>query len=120
MVPLKLQLGQARRRYGLLYTPLPYGQRAWRPHGLLYTLYASRRMRGLLFGYEREDDADAVEGAAQEPPDLLRVGRDELTITLRKRREDAGPLLITGIEVLINYDTPAPGASRGISPFAPS
>ena len=61
-------------------------------------------MRGFPFGYEREDDADAADGAAQEPPDLLRVGRNELTSTLRKRREEAGPLLITGIEALINYD----------------
>ena len=61
-------------------------------------------MRGLPFGYEREDDADAAEGAAQVPPDLLRLGRNELTITVTKRREDEGPLLITGIEVLINYD----------------
>ena len=28
-------------------------------------------MRGLPVAYEREDDADAAEGAAQEPPDLL-------------------------------------------------
>ncbi len=85
-------------------TPVACDHNAWRPHGLLYTLYASRRMRGLPFAYEREDDADAAEGGAQEPPDLLRVGRNELTITLRKRRADAGPLLITGIEALINYD----------------
>ena len=76
-------------------TPVACDHNAWRPHGLLYTLYASRRMRGLPFGHEREDDADAAEGGAQEPPDLLRVGRNELTITVRKRREDAGPLLIT-------------------------
>ena len=85
-------------------TPVACDHNAWRPHGLLYTLYASRRMRGLPFGYEREDDADAAEGAAQEPPDLLRVGRNELTITVRRRREDAGPLPITGLEALINYD----------------
>lgn len=32
------------------------------------------------------------------------MGRNELTITVTKRREDADPLLITGIEVLINND----------------
>ena len=90
--------------YGYGTLPVACDHNAWRPHGLLYTLYASRRMRGLPFGYEREDDADAAEGAVQYPPDLLRLGRNELTITVRKRREDAGPLLITGIEALINYD----------------
>ncbi len=80
-------------------------ENAWRPHGLLYTIYANRRMRGLPFGYQREDDADAAQGAPQGPPDLLCAwGSNELKITLRKRREDTGPLLITGIEVLINYD----------------
>ena len=51
-----------------------------------------------------DGSASAAEGAAQEPPDLLRMGRNELTITVTKRREDADPLLITGIEVLINND----------------
>ncbi|MDE0220929.1 MAG: hypothetical protein OXJ90_16805 [Spirochaetaceae bacterium] len=51
-----------------------------------------------------DGSASVEEGAAQEPPDLLRMGRNELTITVTKRREDADPLLITGIEVLINND----------------
>ena len=83
--------------------PVACDENAWRPHGLLYTLYASRRMRGLPFRYEREDDADVVAGSAQEP-DLLRQGRNELTITVRRRRDGAGPLRIIGIEALIKYD----------------
>ena len=84
--------------------PVACDENAWRPHGLLYTLYASRRMRGFPFRYEREDDADVVAGEAQGPPDLLRPGRNELTITVQKRRAGAGPLRITGIEALIRYD----------------
>ncbi len=84
--------------------PVACDENAWRPHGLLYTFYASRRMRGLPVRYEREDDADVVAGAAQGPPDLLRLGRNELTITVQKRRAGAGPLRITGIEALIKYD----------------
>ncbi len=35
---------------------------------------------------------------------MVPLSYNGLMITVRKRRADAGPLLITGIEALINYD----------------
>ena len=54
--------------------PVACDENAWRPHGLLYTLYASRRMRGLPFRYEREDDADVVAGSARSRTCCARAG----------------------------------------------